>query len=266
MTATRVQPLLAGYDLDYFTLPATLLAARATVTRLHEVQVPEPAHPLDARDQHVTALVEAAAVGHDLPAPVEYRQAVQAHADWLTHGEFLRDAVALAESRLSASDSIIADHLAPAMVEVSAHLEKLGRALPDEPTDRLIASPGITAKAREAWRDLDAVAARYAGIRAGQAAVTGPAPVGDDGEWSAFDALTELWPGWATRRTAVGNVRPPWPDDPRTSLLWMSRHGAQFVVLTRTEREQRDAAKYGDERQRLRELAANARAFGGVLT
>lgn len=267
----NLRTVFEGYDAQAYTLPVPMLDARRAVDTLEATWPEQPTSPVDARYTLAVEMVTAAREGKPLPSSDRYRQVIRAHEDWTATTEALAGAREQANLDLNGlltatADTVITEHLARAMAELQSELAEAATLLPEETSDRLMASPAVTSKARAAWRSLDDLVMRYNLIRQAQGAcyrVSGGEP-DDAGQWAAVDDLLAVWPNWRQRNSGLGGHSAPWPEDARNFQLWMQHRGATFVVLTRAEREQRWHAMYDAEVQERRHNHEAAVAMGGI--
>ena len=167
----RAGALIEGADAHLYTLPADILTARDGIVRL-AAELDQPA-PLDAtavENRYVTALVDAALAATDLPDASGVLDADRELAAYGRRAALLQRAIEQADAAFDSliaglSDTVIHDHLGPAVAEVMLGIVAAAQALPEDISAETILR--ASDKARKAWLSLDDLAARYDAIRRG---------------------------------------------------------------------------------------------------
>lgn len=265
MISKHTTQLLAGHTAGHYTLPDTLVALHRAHTTLAAAFAGEPADPGPLEDRYAGEVFTAAINGNPLPPADPLLAARAAAAGWEIQRLALHQAQQQVETELhtaTSDDSIIGEHLAPALTAVEEQARVAADSVPVTTTDRT--AHNLPPAARKSWQALTDAAHRYTAIRAAQAAVYGPrdADSADDGEWAIFDDLLKAHPMWRGRffNPTIGN---PWPTDVRQFLAWCAQGGHRLVVLPMDERAQRWQTAYGDDLARRQRMHDAALAAGG---
>lgn len=233
------QTLFEAHDQNVFELPGDVLKLRAAVGRLDDelatVRASRP-DPAAAERQAVDA-AKAAAASRKAFAATGLREVREATADHDSLVHVLDRARAELAGELAAlivdsAPQIVTEHLRPVHDRLAAQFEQAAAVLPDPAT--VDAMMRASDQARQAWLDLDAAVIAYHRVRDAAARLNRQAPVVNDthGEFALMRNVRDVWPDWQVGRP------PPWTHaDPRQTILWLVRHGAQLWLPTSAEQD-----------------------------
>lgn len=249
----RLAPVYAGHGAGHYTLPESLLAARAAsqaVLAAHaearallapldpdriEARAVEAIFSIAESGEQVLDPEKPAAWTADLLAARTEKEQREAEARALgLAAEIASERLLLAAQ--DEADLVVTEHLRPALEELLAFVHSLrGRAagLPWDQPERVI---GMATPARSAWDAMTKASTRYRAIRDAQDALwrLTEADVGLS-RFMEMRHLHDIWP-------AVGSWQqntPPWPPDPRARLLWLVERNEQVGLWMPTPDEAR---------------------------
>lgn len=258
----RLGAVFRGADAGHYDLPGEVIELRRALDILSTASV-EPAPDTAAvREQTVRDTIAAARAGKPLPdvtdlADLERRARLAGERAALHRESAERVGRELVAATHDLADTIVAEHLRPALTAVLAATAKASDALPagEVVADALLRGPQ---KARDAWLSLEPLAARYGALRAAQAALPGPEL---DDEFRELRNHNEVWPLWRNRTNLQHTLRVPWPEDGRARMLWLVRSEAQPWMPTNAERDSRWNEVYGAAVARTRANRHQAEAL-----
>lgn len=262
------QALFEAHDQNVFELPGDVLKLRAAVGRLDDelatVRASRP-DPAAAERQAVDA-AKAAAASRKAFAATRLREVRESTADLDSLVHVLGRARAelageLAGLIVDSAPAIITERLRPVHDRLAAQFEQAAAVLPDPASvDALMRA---SEQARQTWLGLDAAAAAFHRVRDAAARLNRQTPVVSDahGEFAMLRNVRGVWPDWQVGRP------PPWTHtDPRQTILWLVRHGAQLWLPTSAEQDaawhEAHGAALEQAVQGRRQLAAWSGVFG----
>ncbi len=221
------------------------------------------------------ATVAAAAADRPFPtadAVLAERAAVEeADARHLVRVAALERAEGLAADLITdLAETIIVDHLRPALAALVDQVRRHAAALPPTPTDAAVLR--ADEKARKAWLAMDEVATRHGTIRGARGVLSrfGYTPQADTrGQWAEVRNWLELWGSEIGDPANYGKTGmahlpgQPTDGDPRARLVWLVRAGAELWLPTVAEQDAKHEETYGDRLAAMRR-GASARAAVGA--
>ena len=272
MKNNALTTLVESAEAGTFTLPADVLDACRTYTRVRAVELTElePLHAETAAARLVSAV--AAGEGPDLAtlAGEVQRSVTNENVAYQAKG-ILGEAIEQTGTSATylaadATERIITDHLRPALEEVHAEAKKVVDALGGHALDThsLLSSPP---KVRAAYLSLPSLVSRRLGILNARhlANTLGDRELAHDtqGLYADFANPLAFSPGWKP----PARVAPiPWPEDTTAALLWIvSDEVAAAKPWLPTVAEQ-DAAfweQFGKDQEMRATMAVAARAYAG---
>lgn len=231
----HVSAFLAGSDSGAYSLPPTVTAARGGVARITSVL--ELARRSDAQIDPATLterlsddLVEQAFAGEipaaDWTAEVEAaeheRRTAQRRNDVAAQAHEKAN-VRLREVVMDEAETIVVEHLRPALDEVLAVVRSEAPHVEGLPLDEPEAVLHASDKARKSYFRIRTARDRYDALRTAQRHLGALGAMGGDGECSSMRNPRQVWeamagPGsWMGRRQARSA---PWPDGRLGYLVW----------------------------------------------
>ena len=256
-----------GYDNGHHSLPPEMIAARDDLRRIEDLlsSVPQPENEFDALDRLAAEVLAGSEVDTDALATVHVQRATHEAALGILRRAREPAGGQLASVVCSHAEETIRQYLVPVHDKTVAEVAKCAKAmggLPDNDASSLARAGKV---ARDAYLQLDELAARYSAVRQTRSALY--ANLGADvehdhnGYFTAIRNTEKLWPA-ITQQVAPPRDATPWPkDSTRGFLLWAVRNGAELWLPTV---EQQDARWYDVFGARLEEAKRNRRALTGT--
>ncbi|MFF0746580.1 hypothetical protein ACFYVL_39945 [Streptomyces sp. NPDC004111] len=248
--------LYDGHAAGHYTLPDELVAVRATFDKVQAQPFPEPPENAWTVIQRVAVeTVDAVQNGTPLPDPAQIeaaRSAERVYQDVLDMMDQCKElATARARSAVGThAIGIITDHLRPAhdaTVSAFTDAHQILNEYGEHAPRRLLSAP---AKVRKASDTCDAMADRYAVIRAARMELWSARGIRCDTDPNGKYLFLRNHHGLFPIRLAM--AKPPWADlNIRDYLGWMVDHGGQLWMPTPDEQAEAVADEAGMARPKL---------------
>jgi hypothetical protein len=241
--AAQYKALFEPCDAGEWSLPQDVLTARGTHGRILNAISNAPPAPLGPYESLVVAALRADDPGRlDVNSLLDHQLATaeRDHRLQVLRTALDRAAQDLTDAVRDGADHIITEHLTPALTKLWAEISKAVKTLGDlDPAD-ITAMLNAPDKTRQAYLELDFLAARYNRLRGAWSRVPVESCEHDTrGEHTEFEVgIHAVWPD-GKRVSHLPAATPPWPtnDGGKGRLIWLVRAGAVPWLPTPAQRD-----------------------------